>query len=444
MVRIQATFIVRYAIGSIAFGVMTYFIISCVRLYFSYPTQTRVSIQLNRSQLFPAVTICSGNPVRFDKFFMPVIAYIRAKNLSASPPTITSDDVNRGAFNYIVDLMNNNQTKQVLSYGFQLKDILLDCTYNGYDCRSMWVESISPILGNCYTFNRQTIDKTAKLFQINYVNGETQTLHNGLIMTFYINIELYFPSLEYGLGLTGILHHPGEQPLIRYAGKRFSPGFEHTLVYEKSVSSYLGSPYSSCTKEVRDDMKALYNFFDNNTDYAYSETVCLELCQQAFMYEQCGCIYPVYFFLNQLILDGQLRRVRICTPWTAEYMCTIQARNHIANDPDLQVRRCPHCQSQCTIYKYSSDLSALKGPSDAEKDYYRRMILSNSTIPVKSDFSANASYYLDRNYLKLSIVPLSPYETVYEEKATYIWSAFISDIGGQSDGWVLVFSAFSK
>ena len=127
-----------------------------------------------------------------------------------------------------------------------------------------------------------------------------ETLHNGLIMTFYINIELYFPLIEYGLGLTEILHHPHEQPLIRYAGKRFSPGFEHTLVYEKSVASYLGSPYSSCTKELCDDMKALFHFFYNNTDYAYSETVCLELCQQAFMYEQCGCIYPVYFFLNQV------------------------------------------------------------------------------------------------------------------------------------------------
>ena len=121
-----------------------------------------------------------------------------------------------------------------------------------------------------------------------------------------------------------------------------------------------------------------------------------------------------------MILDGQLRQVRICTPWTAEYKCTIQARNPIANDPDLQVRRCPHCQLQCTIYKYSSDLLALKGPSDAEKDYYRRTILANSTIPVKPDFAVNSSYYLDRNYLKPSIVHLSPYETVYEEKVTYI------------------------
>ncbi|CAF0859654.1 unnamed protein product [Adineta steineri] len=48
----------------------------------------------------------------------------------------------------------------------------------------------------------------------------------------------------------------------------------------------------------------------------------------------------------------------------------------------------------------------------------------------------NSSYYLDRNYLKLSIIPLNSYETIYEEKATYIWSAFISDLGGQSGLWL--------
>ena len=40
--------------------------------------------------------------------------------------------------------------------------------------------------------------------------------------------------------------------------------------------------------------------FDNNTDYIYSETVCLELCYQTYMYEQCGCIYPIYFYLNHV------------------------------------------------------------------------------------------------------------------------------------------------
>ncbi|CAF0934649.1 unnamed protein product [Adineta steineri] len=436
MVHIHPTLTIKYILSIVAFGVMVYFITSCIQTYLVYPTQTRVSIRLNRSQLFPAVTICSGNPLRYDKYLLPLISYIKTHNLSSSPPNITQNDIYNSAFNLMIDLINKNKFEETFSYGFQLEDILLDCTYNGYNCRSMWIKSLSPILGNCYTFNRQTIDKNTNLFQINQINGNVQTLHNGLIMTFYLNIELYFPIIEYGLGLTAILHHPNEQPLIRYAGKRFSPGFEHTLVYEKSLTTYLGSPYTLCTQIITDDMKALYNLFDNNTEYVYSETVCLELCQQAFMYEQCECIYPIYFYLNYLNINGQLRRVRICTPWTSEYRCTIEARNRIANNPNLLQIRCPHCQSQCIIHKYSSDLSSLKGPSDSQKNYYKKLILSNSTIPIKSDFSMNSSYYLDRNYLKLSIIPLNSYETIYEEKATYIWSAFISDLGGQSGLWL--------
>ena len=132
------------------------------------------------------------------------------------------------------------------------------------------------------------------------------------------------------------------------------------------------------------------------------------------------------------MINGQLRWARICTPWTDEYKCTIQARHNISNDPNLHEQRCAHCKSQCAIYKYSSDLSSLKGPSDSQKAYYSKLILSNSNIPVPPDFAANASSYLDRNYLKLSVIPLHPYETVYEEKSTYLWSAFISDLGGQS------------
>lgn len=83
------------------------------------------------------------------------------------------------------------------------------------------------------------------------------------------------------------------------------------------------------------------------------------------------------------------------------------------------------------INKYSNDLSLLRGPSDSQKSYYTKLILANSSIPIKPDFPVNSSYYLDRNYLKLTILPLNAYVTTYDERATYTWSSFISDLGGQ-------------
>ncbi len=114
-----------------------------------------------------------------------------------------------------------------------------------------------------------------------------------------------------------------------------------------------------------------------------------------------------------------------------EYACAIQARQNISDDTNLQNARCSHCLGQCEIYKYSNDLSILKGPSDSQKIYYTNLILSNSTIPILPDFPINSSYYLDRNYLKLTVVPLNTYVTTYEEAATYSWSQLISEIGGQ-------------
>jgi hypothetical protein len=115
-----------------------------------------------------------------------------------------------------------------------------------------------------------------------------------------------------------------------------------------------------------------------------------------------------------------------------EYTCAIQARQNISDNTNLENGRCQHCQAQCEIYKYSNDLSILKGPSDSQKFYYTQLILSNPAIPILPDFPINSSYYLDRNYLRLTIVPLNSYVTTYEETATYLWSQLISEIGGQA------------
>lgn len=136
-------------------------------------------------------------------------------------------------------------------------------------------------------------------------------------------------------------------------------------------------------------------------------------------------------FCFQLVINNRLQWVRTCTPWTSEYQCTLANREEISGRADLQKSYCSHCKSQCVINKFSSDLSALKGPSDAEKTYYTKILLSNSTIPIFPDFVMNSSTYLDKNYLKLSINPLNNYITIYQEKATYTWSSLISDLGGQ-------------
>jgi len=115
-----------------------------------------------------------------------------------------------------------------------------------------------------------------------------------------------------------------------------------------------------------------------------------------------------------------------------EYTCAIKAQQNISDDTYLQTNHCQYCQPQCLIYKYSNDLSILKGPSDSQKLYYTQFILSNSSIPILTDFTINSSYYLDRNYLKLSIIPFNSYVTTYEETSTYSSSQLISDIGGQT------------
>ncbi|CAF1607305.1 unnamed protein product, partial [Didymodactylos carnosus] len=62
--------------------------------------------------------------------------------------------------------------------------------------------------------------------------------------------------------------------------------------------------------------------------------------------------------------------------------------------------------------------------------------LPSPYTPLPADFEANYTLYLDKNYLKLKILPVSQYVTSYTEMATYSWVAFMSDIGGQSGFWM--------
>ncbi|CAF4358717.1 unnamed protein product [Adineta steineri] len=59
----------------VASGIMLYFVISAILQYFAYPTQTKVEIRLDRHMAFPAVTICSGNPYRYDTINASLVSY---------------------------------------------------------------------------------------------------------------------------------------------------------------------------------------------------------------------------------------------------------------------------------------------------------------------------------------------------------------------------------
>ncbi|CAF2401028.1 unnamed protein product [Rotaria sp. Silwood2] len=417
-----------------AFGPMLYFVRGAILQYYAYPTQTNVDIRLDRNMTFPAVTVCSANPFRYDRMNVSLISYFyRLYPLNA---TFNQNNLNSLELPMIVDLINRNQIDKLWSLGFELSDLLLQCTYNGIDCSNMLTPSLSTIFGNCFTFNWQT---SAKIFTLNDF-GTTSVMKRGLSMTFYIPREMYFLTQSYDVGLTILLHDNKELPLPNENGLSLQPGSSHLITYRKTETTFLPSPYTKCISDVSLDMHALYKttFFNDSASTAivYSESVCLELCEQMYIFSQCSCIFPIPFLTRSVLtLDGYLVPANFCDPSTLQTQCSFVARRELYASEQLQTVWCTQCNAQCQHTNFIARLSAQAAPSDGDMTYWKTTLLdgNNTTrVLLPNDFAQRFDYYFNRNYLKVRVTCGSQYITEYQQEAKLTIIDTFSAVGGQT------------
>jgi hypothetical protein len=419
---------------TIALGLMLYFVVSSILQYFTYPTQTSTEIYLDRKMPFPAITVCNANPYRLDTMNASLVAFY----YQLFPPNTAFDQnlANSLAIPLVVDLFNRNQTEELWSIGFQLSDILLDCVYNGIECSNLFTHSLTSALGNCFTFNWKVSTPLFTLADF----GNTVLVREALQMTFYVPREYNFPVEYFNIGLNIVLHDNDEFPISMENGLALAPGFSHLITYRKSLETFLPFPYSQCTSEVSSDMRALYQttFANNNVSdsLVYSESVCHELCEQAYLFSQCSCILPIpYFARNVLTLNGSLASVLTCNPTTDEFLCAFNAKQQLAASDQLQTLWCSHCTSQCQYTDFTTVLSSQAAPTETEKALWAAILLNKSnttTILLPQDFTQRFDYYMDRNYLKVEIACSSKYVTEYKQVATMSLIDVFSSIGGQT------------
>ncbi|CAF0860576.1 unnamed protein product [Adineta steineri] len=424
-------------IFTIATGLMFYFVISAILQYFAYPTQTKVDINLDLSMAFPAVTICSGNPNRYDKTNISLVNFFY--RLNSPNTTFNQSELDNLLLPLYIDLFNRNQIEEWQSLGFKMSDMLLSCAYNGIDCSNAFIPSISSALGNCYTFNWKTSTDFVTLTNI----SSTFVLKEGLGMSFYIPTEIYFPATWADAGLVVLLHDNDELPLPNENGLYLKPGASHLIVYRKSVTTFLPHPYTQCTSEVADDMRSLYQttFINQtaSTAVAYSESVCRILCEQAYIYSQCSCIIPVPFFLRKVYtLDNNLINANTCSMLTNEAACAFTAQQKFSASNHLQDLWCVRCNPQCTHTYFDAVPSAQGAPSEADMEFWAEALVNGSNITnttstlLPNDFAQRFDYYFERNYLKLFIACGSKYVTEYKQEAKTSLIDTFAAIGGQT------------
>ncbi|CAF3737478.1 unnamed protein product [Rotaria socialis] len=420
-----------------AFGLMLYFVFSCVFQYLAYPTQTSVEIVAERGMRFPAVTVCNANPYRKDKMNAALLAFSEKNRVN-----LTETNAESLAYSLLADLFNQNETAELVDLGFQLDNMLLSCSYNGIECSHDFVLSISSVFGNCFTFNWNAFMK--KLFTLGDMNS-TLVIFQGLTLTFYVPSQLNFPSTLFDEGLVVLLHDNDELPRTTEKGLRLKPGLAHTINYEKSQTIFLPKPYTNCTSSVELDLIALYKTMFNSIaigQVAYSEVVCYQLCEQAFIFSVCSCILPIPLYTRYVFNreHDNLIFTNVCHPYTEEQTCALTTAQRFVSSPTTIAAWCSHCVLQCTYTYFPTELSANLAPTTAQKAYWAPILLSNTSnwtnLSLPNDFAANYDTYMSSNYLRVTITCSKRYVTLNVQEAKLTIVDTFAAIGGQTGLWI--------
>ena len=174
-------------------GVMSYFIVQTILMYFQYPTQTSVSIVVERLQAFPAVTICNYEPARFDTVMPPFLNFTNSRNLTNTNDTSTITPQQAGFLpDFLIDRVNAGD--EVHKYFFSLDLMMISCTYNGQNCTTVdFISFVSPSFGLCYTFNAKTKNRSS----VRHTNDNGG--RGKLQLRLYAHQQLYIPLISEGL-----------------------------------------------------------------------------------------------------------------------------------------------------------------------------------------------------------------------------------------------------
>ena len=170
-------------------GILLFFVITSIKEYFEYPTQTRVSLVEDARQAFAAVTICSYSFIRFDRFIEPFIKYTNERNLTNTNDTsVLTPAQLQYAQEFFIDYANRNAS--VESFSYSMKELLISCAYNSLPCTAAdFISFHAPNHGLCHTFNAKTDRiRNGSLFAATQ-NGDDGTL----------KLRLYSRSQQYVL-----------------------------------------------------------------------------------------------------------------------------------------------------------------------------------------------------------------------------------------------------
>ncbi|XP_052809160.1 amiloride-sensitive sodium channel subunit alpha-like [Mya arenaria] len=425
-----------------AAAVLSVQMVGLFREYFSYPTQTSVSMQF--SQLaFPALTFCNMNQIRhssnwndyqelFDIYqeswkqnIVDTVDIKLDELLSWGMPEddaeslLTEFQNPRDGYeawkSRILFQLRNISKEERFSIGHKADVFLHSTTIAGYFIEPTVYDVIqSASYGNCFTLDSSSM----------IARGTGQS--HALSIVFNIERYEYFKQSSSAFGVRMVLHEKGTLPLPESEGLTLNTAFETNVGIRQVSIERLGGRYGDCTNGES---------FVDKYNSSYTVPVCYVVCEAEHMASECGCIplnTPERVSLDKPICDVANFSVR---------SCSTKVKNYIYHG-DLTC----DCKTPCKQTVYTTTLSGRSWPHDeylknvilkdicgrnnsAYEEYYKNgntfceklksdSLTDDELEEIAGNFISVNIYFEDLNYEKIS------------EEALYNTIRFLSDIGG--------------
>ncbi|CAC5418667.1 unnamed protein product [Mytilus coruscus] len=295
--------------------------------------------------------------------------------------------------------------------GHQLKNMLLDCQFNGRKCDPSIKDVVTYEYGNCFTIQSSK-----------FVAGSTGP-RSGMVLTINLENHEAVEDLTEGYGMRVVIHEPKSFPLPLEDGMTISGGYETSIGLKMTRIERKGQPYGTCV-----DPKEYFKQYG----IRFSTQACIQQCWENLAYGRCHCqVGNVHTEIGRF--NDQME-VKVETPkgcfTETEKKCSVDVRRDLLSD----INKYCDCPQPCLENTYTTTFSGRIWPHDTKlnelTDQACRTYELYNTTGYDHDCDLKYWHSLSNNFLKVNIYFEDLNYEVISEEPLYDATQLISDVGG--------------
>ncbi|XP_077988552.1 epithelial sodium channel subunit alpha-like [Glandiceps talaboti] len=322
-----------------------------------------------------------------------------------------------------IQLFSDLPTRDKEQMGHQLKDLLVNCQWNGVKCSpSNFTSFLSSMYGNCFTFNSGR--NNSKISSTNYAGP-----HYGLGLTMFIEQDQYLEEFSDTAGVRIVVHDQNVIPFPEDNGFDVEPGKSVSIGVRREEITREPWPYSNCVLSS-DTLEAYANVFTKIFGTNYTLESCMKSCYINRVVEECGCIDGLYPSPSE---DVNLSVCRYDN--MTDFKCKERIDLEYQTQSPSMKCDCPH---PCHSVSYRTEYSSALWPTDNTVDYLNAMLSKRNyrLHEMVEMATATGEDLVRHNMVKLRIYYQDLNYQIVTHSADYRVADLMSDIGGQLGLWI--------